>query len=76
MADPKEVSDFYNIELVNIEDLKDLDAVVIAVAHSEYIGFSPDKIHSMLKKEDKHIVIDVKSILNKDDYKNDIYWSL
>ena len=35
-ADKKEVSDVYGIELKETEDIKDVDAVILAVPHEEY----------------------------------------
>ncbi len=76
LADKDEVKKFYGIDLVDFKDLKDLDAVVVAVSHNDYKVLKPEEIYSMLKQNDKHIVVDIKGILDKEDYKNDIYWSL
>jgi len=76
LADKDEVKKFYGIDLVDFKDLKNLDAVVVAVSHEDYRVLKPEEIYSMLKQNDKHIVVDIKGILDKEDYKNDIYWSL
>lgn len=56
----------YNLELVNYENLKPADAVILAVPHQEYLGDSWNKIKKLLI-ESKGTVVDIKSKLNTDE---------
>jgi UDP-N-acetyl-D-galactosamine dehydrogenase len=55
---------------------KKLDALIVAVSHKEFLKLNYTKIKNMLKNE-KSIIMDVKSILNDKRIKNKFeYWSL
>ena len=61
-ADPDEAGAFYGVDLVSFEELKDLDALVVAVAHS-YYGEQPlEKIVEKLIPGG--CLIDVKSLFD------------
>jgi len=63
MADPESVKHEYNLEITNKEsELKAnyYDAVVLAVAHKEFINFNLDKYKKSLS-----VIFDVKGILPK-----------
>ncbi|MGD9639374.1 MAG: nucleotide sugar dehydrogenase [Alphaproteobacteria bacterium] len=64
-ADAEEVYKEYGLELSTIEDAKDADAVVFAVAHKKYALKGWEFISSLLKKNGG-FVADVKSILDRD----------
>lgn len=76
IADRNEAKMLYNVELNKMEDLKDLDAIIIATSHDVFKDISIDTFNNSYK--DKKVMIDVKGILNKEEYeKNDyIYWRL
>tara|TARA_Y100000591_G_scaffold125211_1_gene107025 strand:+ start:2983 stop:4278 length:1296 start_codon:yes stop_codon:yes gene_type:complete len=73
---PKEAKSQYDIELQKINKIKNQDAVVIAVAHNEYLSLNKKNWGKMLRPGG--IVIDVKSIFDKDYFSkiNLRYWSL
>ena len=73
---PVEAKDQFDIELQNIKEIKNQDAVVIAVSHSEYINFSENNWQRILRP--KGVVIDVKSIFNESYFSklNFKYWAL
>lgn len=58
----------YNIDLTDIDKIKDADCVVIAVAHNEFREMSLDDIDLLFKKGDnsEKVIIDVKSILDRE----------
>lgn len=59
----------FNIDLVTWDDLKNLDAVIIAVAHNEYKEkLNKEMLQKMLKPNG--IIMDVKSILKPSDFEN------
>lgn len=88
-ADKEEVLEQYNIDLKNIEDLKDADAVVLAVPHEEYKIFGIEDIEKLYNNnyshingnscdDDKKVLIDVKGMFNREEIedKNYHYWRL
>lgn len=76
IAEPVEAKAVYGIRL-----LKDLpsnsDAVILAVAHDDYIKNGPEMIKNMLTP-DKGVVVDVKSIFSRADFPEATirYWRL
>ncbi|SCI76472.1 UDP-glucose 6-dehydrogenase tuaD [uncultured Clostridium sp.] len=44
IADTREVEEEYGVELTKLEDIKDMDAVIVAVGHKEYKELSLDSI--------------------------------
>ncbi len=76
IADAKETHHEYGFELKNIEELQNLDAVVLAVAHDEYKMINADQWLSKVKANG--LIVDVKSLLKKEDFsKSEVsYWCL
>lgn len=72
-----EVKINYNVDLIDINDLKNIDVLIVAVAHDEYKKL---KIEDMAKfyASSPKILIDVPGIYNKDKYEQAgyIYWRL
>lgn len=65
----------YGIDLVNFDDFKNLDAIVLAVAHSDYIETIYEKMPNMLKNNG--VIVDVKTaFINFKESKNYTYWAL
>lgn len=62
-ADKEEVKRFYNLDLV--ENEKEADAIVFAVAHEDYKNISIDDIKSTLK-QDRNLVFDIKAMFDKE----------
>jgi UDP-N-acetyl-D-galactosamine dehydrogenase len=61
LADPEEARHHYNIELVSLKDIKNVDAVVLAVAHRNYQEMSITRIAALCRKN-RAILIDIKAI--------------
>lgn len=64
-ANPDEAKKEYNVELINLEEINDLDCVVLAVAHNEFKALSWEQIDAMYKKDigmNEKILIDVKGL--------------
>lgn len=64
MADADEVRQEYQVEMVSNEDLKDMDLIFVAVAHSLYKEWSMDDYTRMLKPG-AHIW-DIKGLLDRE----------
>lgn len=80
VADASDAKRFYGVDLVPLAELKELDLVIIAVAHKEFKELSDGALAAMFKDvpNDKKVIIDVKGVLDKnkllaDGYK---YWRL
>ena len=43
-ADKEEAKRLYNVDFARIEDIKDMDAVILAVAHKEFMDFTRERI--------------------------------
>jgi len=63
MADNAEAEHEYGVSMVQWEELKELDALVVCVAHDEYRALTPDTAGQLLK--DGACVFDVKAVLDQ-----------
>lgn len=73
VADKEEAKEEYGINLIDLEEVKDMDVIIFAVAHEEFKSLSHEEIKSMFKK-DNRILIDIKGFI--EETKDYIYWSL
>ncbi len=76
-ADADEAKRLYGIEFSNIEDVKNIDALIVAVAHDVFKTLSVSDIDKMLGDGQK-ILVDVKGIFDRKEYENAgyLYWRL
>ena len=77
VADKEETRREYGIDVVDMTDVQDVDAVVIAVAHDKFKNLQFKQLNNMYgKRNTKKILVDLKGILDKKQYEeNDfIYW--
>ena len=59
----------YGVSLTDLADVKDADAILLAVGHDEFKALSFEEITALFNQDlanDKRIILDVKSILNKE----------
>ncbi len=78
-ADVDEAKRLYGIEFVDIDTIKDCDAVILAVAHEQFKFLNFSDFENMFKhNENKNVLIDIKGMLNRKEYENAgyIYWRL
>lgn len=78
-ADAEEALKLYGITFASMEELKEMDAVIVAVAHQEFSGLSKEKIAGFFKTGDgKKVFMDLKGLFNKKDYPDEefLYWRL
>lgn len=73
-ADPETAKKVYGIELVRLEDVRDADCVVVAVAHNEFKKLGIDRLEKLFKTEANKVLIDVKGIYAVDDLKKNGYF--
>lgn len=76
-ADSDEAKRLYGIGFVPIEDIKDMDAVILAVAHTEFKDMSMRTVDS-LYGEGKKVLLDIKGLLDRKEYEaaGYDYWRL
>lgn len=85
IADENEVKREYGVDLTKFENIKNMDAVIVAVGHKEYMELTLESIKKLyeenpelLNSEDKLVLVDVKGIFDKKEaqLKNYLYWRL
>ena len=74
-ADAAEAKRLYGVEFVDTESIKDMDVVILAVAHNEFKNI---KDMDSFFGEGQKILIDIKGLLDRKEYENKgyIYWRL
>ena len=80
-ANPEEAKKEYRVELTDLKEVEDADCVILTVAHPEFRDLSFDEIEQLFKSElpnDEKIIVDVKSILDKEKFVSNGYrfWRL
>ena len=77
IADKAEAESMYGIEFVDFSSIVDMDAVVLAVGHTEFSNISRSQFDSFYGKGNK-ILLDLKGLLNRKDYEKAgySYWRL
>lgn len=73
LGDAKEAHEEYKIELTSLDKFQGLDAIILAVAHNEYIS-NIDSVFARVR--DGGVVIDVKSIVKVKPPRGIRLWSL
>ncbi len=70
VADAEEGKQHYGIEFVDINTVKDMDAVIIAVGHTEFMSFSMSDIDAMFANGNNSgkVLVDVKGVLDRKTY--------
>lgn len=77
VADADEAKRLYGVQFVNKNEIKNMDAVVLAVAHDEFRNLNRKDLDA-LYGTGKKVLIDVKGLLNRDEYEaaGYSYWRL
>ncbi len=74
-ADPEEAMHEYGLRLASFDELRELDGLVLAVAHREYLELPREQLFGMLSV--RGAIADVKSMLDAASVPSPIaYWSL
>jgi UDP-N-acetyl-D-galactosamine dehydrogenase len=79
LANDKDASDEYKINLTDIKEIENMDAVILAVAHNEYKSLSIESLNNLYKKDiQKKILLDLKNLIDHQQAKQAgyLYWSL
>lgn len=77
VADKDEAFEEYGLEFNTIEDLKEVDAIICAVAHEEFKYINLESLTGMYS-EGKKVLIDIKGLYNRKESedKGILYWRL
>jgi UDP-N-acetyl-D-galactosamine dehydrogenase len=74
-GNPNEAKHEYGVTMSQLEDYKNLDGLIVAVSHKEYIQLGQQKILGMLR--DNGCFVDIKSVFSPAGMERGIeYWSL
>ena len=76
VADVHEAETLYGIEFVSVNSFKQLDAVILAVAHNNFKSMSIEEFAEMFQGE--KVLLDIKGILDKKKFEDAgfLYWRL
>ena len=76
-ADAEEAKHLYNIEFVDMNTIKDMDAVILAVAHDSFSSLAMADMDKFFG-EGKKVLLDIKGLLNRKEYEDAgySYWRL
>lgn len=77
VADAAEAKRLYGVGFVKLDDIKNMDAVILAVAHTEFLSLSMRQIDAFFSNG-KKVLLDLKGILERKEYENAgySYWRL
>lgn len=67
IADKNEAKKEYNVKLERLENIKDLDAIILAVGHDEYKEIDLKDLEKYYLNKKNKILIDVKGIIDKEE---------
>jgi len=76
-ADADEAKRLYNVEFAQMDSIKNMDAIVLAVAHTEFCKLEMAEIDK-LYNSGKKVLLDIKGLLNRTEYETAgySYWRL
>ncbi len=78
-ADAEEAKRLYGISFQTMEEVRDMDAVVIAVAHDEFLKLGRAQIDAFYHAAHRRkVLLDIKGLLDRQDYLTEdyLYWRL
>ena len=77
-ADAAEAKRLYGITFDSMDSIRDMDAVIIAVAHDEFLKLTKEDIAAFYNSSNKEKVLaDIKGILDRKTYEEEFcYWRL
>ena len=68
-ADAAEAKRLYGITFNTMEDIKEMDAVIVAVSHKQFLTLDKEKISSLYSKAHaKKVLVDIKGIFDRKEY--------
>ncbi len=76
-ADTEEARQLYGVEFVDMDSIHGMDAVILAVAHTDFTAFTMDRIGAFFG-EGRRVLLDIKGLLDRKAYEaaGYTYWRL
>lgn len=79
-ADAEEAKHEYGIVFDSVEDIKGMDAIVVAVGHNQFLNLTQEDFNKMFKdgSNESKVLLDIKGILDRKEYEEAgyKYWRL
>lgn len=77
VADSDEAEKLYGIKFTDVSEIKEMDGVILAVAHEEFGNITLDDMNKICAGNPK-VLLDIKGILNRKEYEKAgyCYWRL
>ena len=78
-ADADEAKRLYGIDFETMDAVKDMDAVLVAVAHEQFLSLDKDTVSGFFNpKHDQKVFMDIKGLFDRKEYLTEdyIYWRL
>ncbi|MEG0379670.1 MAG: UDP binding domain-containing protein, partial [Eubacterium sp.] len=77
-ADKEEAKEEYDVAFTEYQDLKEIDAVIIAVAHQSFAEKTLEQYSSLYRNQENKILMDLKGLMNRQacEAEHYTYWRL
>ncbi len=78
-ADAREAQRLYGVTFASMEEVKDMDAVIVAVAHDQFLSLDKERVDSFYNPSHEiKVLMDLKGVLDRNRYLTEdyIYWRL
>lgn len=77
-ADADEAKRLYSVEFVSFDSIRDMDAVILAVAHEQFKALQMEQIDALYAADAKKVLLDLKGLLDRKAYEaaGYYYWRL
>ena len=77
-ADADEARRLYGVEFVPFDSIRDMDAVILAVAHEQFKALTMDQLDAMFRAGQPKVLLDLKGLLDRKAYEaaGYNYWRL
>lgn len=77
MADPEEAMQEYGLELTDLSEFTDLDAVILAVSHEQYAALDADAIRGLFAQPEQGLLMDLKAFFDRGTLPEEVaFWRL
>lgn len=78
VADKEEAKHEYDLTFQEMSDIKNADALILAVSHDEFSSLTQEEINAFYGDNENKVLIDIKGSLNRIEYEDAgyVYWRL
>lgn len=78
VADKEEAKHEYGLTFQEMSDIKNADALILAVSHDEFSSLTQEEINKFYGDNENKVLIDIKGSLNRKEYEDAgyVYWRL